>query len=85
MGYGHTPDDVAKVRVEDADVLLEYLDAVQERTASFLRTLTDEDLARVVDEDWDPPVTLAARLVSVVSDDLQHLGQASYVRGLLSR
>jgi hypothetical protein len=29
-------------------------------------------------------VTLGVRLVSVLSDDLQHVGQAAYVRGLLS-
>ncbi|GAB3809212.1 hypothetical protein GCM10027605_43490 [Micromonospora zhanjiangensis] len=37
----------------------------------------------MVDERWDPPVTLDVRLVSVVDDDLQHAGQAGYVRGLL--
>ena len=45
--------------------------------------LTDADLDEVVDERWDPPVTRGVRLVSVVSDDLQHAGQAAYVRGLL--
>ena len=34
---------------------------------------------------WDPPVTLGVRLVSVVSDSLQHAGQASFLRGLLER
>ena len=38
---------------------------------------------RIVDERWDPPVTLGARLVSVVNDDTQHVGQAAYVKGLL--
>jgi hypothetical protein len=28
-------------------------------------------------------VTLGVRLVSVLADDLQHVGQAAYVRGLL--
>jgi hypothetical protein len=56
---------------------------VHTRTAEFLRGLSDEDLDRVVDTRWDPPVTLGVRLVSVLSDDLQHLGQAAYVRGLL--
>ena len=28
-------------------------------------------------------MTLGVRLVSVVNDDIQHLGQAAYVRGLL--
>lgn len=82
-GYGFSADDVAAVRVESAELLLGYAAAVHERTAAFLRGLSDSDLDRVVDENWDPPVTLGARLVSVLSDDLQHVGQAAYVRGLL--
>ncbi|GAA4373774.1 DUF664 domain-containing protein [Actinomadura verrucosospora] len=81
-GYGHTPDDVAAVRVE-ADLLTGYHDAVHARTVRYVSALTDADLPRIVDRAWDPPVTLAVRLVSVVSDDLQHAGQAAYVRGLL--
>jgi uncharacterized damage-inducible protein DinB len=82
-GYGFSPDDVAAVRVDSPDLLLGYATAVHERTADFLRVLSDDDLDRVVDENWDPPVTLGVRLVSVLSDDLQHVGQAAYVRGLL--
>jgi uncharacterized damage-inducible protein DinB len=82
-GYGHGPDDVAAVRPESAAALVEYHEAVAERTRSFLRGLGDGDLDRVVDERWDPPVTLGVRLVSIADDDLQHAGQAAYVRGLL--
>ncbi|NDU77221.1 DUF664 domain-containing protein [Actinomadura sp. DSM 109109] len=81
-GYGHAPDDVAAVRAEAAD-LLGYHDAVHDRTVRYVSALTDADLPRIVDRAWDPPVTLAVRLISVVSDDLQHAGQAAYVRGLL--
>jgi hypothetical protein len=38
-----------------------------------------------VDESWDPPVTLGVRLVSVISDDLQHAGQAAFLRGVVLR
>jgi uncharacterized damage-inducible protein DinB len=82
-GYGFSPEQVAQVRIKSADLLLDYAAAVHERTAAFLRGLSDEDLDRVVDTRWDPPVTLGVRLVSVLSDDLQHVGQAAYVRGLL--
>jgi uncharacterized damage-inducible protein DinB len=82
-GYGFTPDQVAAVRVSSPDLLLEYAAAVHERTAQFLRGLSDEDLDRVVDDSYDPTVTLGIRLVSVLSDDLQHVGQAAYVRGSL--
>ena len=34
---------------------------------------------------WDPPVTLGVQLVSVIADDLQHAGQAPFVRGILQR
>ncbi|MBT2411401.1 DUF664 domain-containing protein [Streptomyces sp. ISL-12] len=82
-GYGHGPAQVAKVRVGSADLLTGYYDAVHEQTLGALRSLAARDLERVVDDTWDPPVTLAVRLVSVLSDDLQHAGQAAYARGLL--
>ena len=84
IGYGHTSDQVATVDV-DADLLAGYHDAVHDRVVDYLRTLTDEDLPRIVDRRWDPPVTLAVRLVSVVNDSTQHAGQAAYVRGLVDR
>ena len=61
------------------------LDATWEAATDALRTVSDSDLDRVVDDDWDPPVTLAVRLVSVVNDCTQHVGQASYASGILSR
>ena len=82
-GYGHGPVDVAAVRPNDAGVLTAYYAAVAERTDRYLRELGAEALDGVVDERWDPPVTLGVRLVSVADDSLQHVGQAAYLRGLL--
>jgi uncharacterized damage-inducible protein DinB len=82
-GYGFSAEEVAGVRVPSADLLLQYAGAVHDRTADFLRGLSEADLDTVVDTRWDPPVTLGVRLVSVLSDDLQHVGQAAFVRGLL--
>jgi uncharacterized damage-inducible protein DinB len=82
-GYGHDAAQVAAVAPESSAALEEYYRAVHERTAGFVAGLTAADLDRVVDEAWDPPVTLGVRLVSVVNDDAQHVGQAAYVRGLL--
>lgn len=81
-GYGHTSEQVGRVRAP-AELLTSYLRAVHEQTVGYLRGLTEEDLDRVVDERWDPPVTLGVRLVSIADDDAQHVGQAAYVRGLL--
>jgi hypothetical protein len=83
-GYGHGPDEVAAVRVT-ADLLTGYYDAVHERSVRYLETLTDADLDRVIDRSWNPPVTLGVRLVSVICDDLQHVGQAAFVRGIVER
>jgi len=83
-GYGHGPREVAAV-VVDATELLGYHDAVYNSTLRFVGHLRDADLDRVVDENWDPPVTMGVRLVSVIADDLQHAGQAAYVRGILAR
>ncbi|MEH0930275.1 mycothiol transferase [Micromonospora sp. CPCC 205558] len=82
-GYGHSPAKVATVRPESPQALVDYYEAVAARTGSFLAGLAPADLDRVVDEAWDPPVTLGVRLVSVVEDDLQHVGQAAYLRGLI--
>lgn len=82
-GYGHSSTRVGKVRVDSGELLTGYYDAVHEQTLAVLGDLASGDLDRVVDERWEPPVTLGVRLVSVLSDDLQHVGQAAYVRGLL--
>ncbi|MDF9877808.1 mycothiol transferase [Cellulosimicrobium cellulans] len=83
-GYGQSAADVGRVRASD-DLLLGYVHAVQVESQDVLAALTDEDLDRVVDEAWDPPVTLGVRLVSIAVDSLQHAGQAAYVRGVLER
>jgi hypothetical protein len=84
-GYGHSSDDVAAVHVESGELLTGYHDAVYHQTLNYVEQLTDADLARIIDESWDPPVSLAVRLVSVIADDLQHAGQAAFVRGILDR
>ena len=66
-------------------LLLGYFEEVHENTVAYLRTLSDADLEQVIDPSWDPPVTVAIRLVSVIADDLQHVGQAAYVRGVVQR
>ncbi|MFH9722962.1 DUF664 domain-containing protein [Streptomyces sp. NPDC017254] len=83
-GYGQTSAQVAAVRAP-AELLLGYHDAVHGRSLDLVGPLTDADLDRVVDTAWDPPVTLGVRLVSVIADDLQHAGQAAYVRGAVER
>ena len=83
-GYGHSAEQVDAVRAP-AELLAGYHDEVARRAAAYVETLTDDDFDRVVDERWDPPVTLGVRLVSVVCEINQHVGQAAYLRGLVER
>jgi uncharacterized damage-inducible protein DinB len=84
-GYGHTASQVAEVGVAaaSADLLADYHEATHAQTVKLVSQVTDADLPRVVDTRWTPPVTLAVRLVSVLDDDMQHAGQAAFVRGLV--
>jgi uncharacterized damage-inducible protein DinB len=84
-GYGHGSEAVAAVQIESGELLTGYYDAVHEETLRYVAGLTDPDLDRIVDKAWDPPVTLGVRLVSVINDDLQHAGQAAYLRGIIER
>jgi len=83
-GYGMSFDEVLAVQAS-TEHLRGYLDAAFDAATDAVRAVTDADLDRVVDEHWDPPVTLAVRLVSVVDDCTQHVGQAAYASGILSR
>lgn len=83
-GFGQSWTEVQAVR-PGGDLLRGYHDGVQNAVALWLADLEDEALDAVVDERWDPPVTLAVRLVSVVNDATQHIGQAAYASGILGR
>jgi hypothetical protein len=80
-GYGHSAEEVGKVRAP-ADLLAGYYHAVHKMTLEFIAGVTADELARIVDETWDPPVTASVRLVSIIDDCAQHLGQAAYLRGM---
>jgi hypothetical protein len=84
-GYGQSSKDVAAVKPASADLLVGYHDAVHDQTISYVNGLEPGDLDRVVDDRWDPPVMLGVRLVSVIGDDLQHVGQAGFIRGVVER
>ncbi|MDO4887658.1 MAG: DUF664 domain-containing protein [Actinomycetaceae bacterium] len=81
--WRHSPSEAAKVTVDDLALLREYLDDAYALAVGFLRGLDESRLGEIVDDSWDPPVTLGARLVSIVDDAAQHSGQAIYTRRLL--
>jgi uncharacterized damage-inducible protein DinB len=83
-GYGQDPAAISEVRLP-ADFLAGYYDATHAQTISFVSGVREADLAAIIDSRWDPPVTLGVRLMSVISDDLQHAGQAALLRGIVKR
>jgi hypothetical protein len=74
---------VAAIRPNGSEVLVEYYAAVHRRSMEYLGRLSCQEMDRVIDTSWDPPVTVGVRLISVVNDCTQHVGQMAYVRGLI--
>lgn len=81
IGYGHTPEQARAVTVTDADLLLEHLAAATDELIRYLRPLDAADLYAVIDTSWEPPVTRGVRLISIIDDAAQHVGQAAYAVG----
>jgi hypothetical protein len=82
-GQGHTPEQVAALRTDSVQLLLDYHDAVSTRSRTFIGSLTAADFDRQLNEPhYQPLPTVGVRLVSILSDNLQHAGQVAYLRGL---
>ncbi|HSU73291.1 MAG TPA: DinB family protein [Terrabacter sp.] len=84
-GWSMSSGDVGRFTVADPGLFGEYHADVHDRTAALVERLDADEYARVIDANWDPPVTVGMRLVSVLDDAAKHLGQAEYVRGLVER
>ena len=84
IGFGHTSEEVAAFKSPEVKTLLDYHSAVLERSERYISSLSMSDLDRELNEPWYQPLpTVGVRLISVMSDCLQHAGQVAYVRGLL--
>ncbi len=85
LGQGDGPDDVAAIQPGSPEGLLKYHDAVMQRSLAYVGDLAPSLLDEIIDRSYDPPVSRGVRLVSVLSDNLQHAGQARYLRGIVDR
>ena len=83
-GYGHTAEQARAVVVEDAALLVEYLGAATAALSKYIAGLSEADLDDVIDTSWTPHVTRGVRLVSMIDDAAQHVGQAAYAAGVLA-
>ena len=84
-GFGHTSEQVAAFTPPNPEALVDYHSSVSNHTLEYLATIDADELDRVIDTSYDPPVRVGVRLISVISDNLQHAGQAMYVRGIIER
>jgi hypothetical protein len=84
MGFRHSSEDVAAFKSPDVETLLDYHRSVLERMKRYISSLSAADLDQELNEPWFQPLpTVGMRLVSIMSDNLQHAGQVAYLRGLL--
>jgi DinB superfamily len=83
-GYGFNDAQVDATAITDPALLAGYHAAVHAMTVDLLSGISAARLDEIIDERWDPPVTVVVRIVSA-EDCFQHLGQANYVGGLLQR
>ncbi|GAA2055569.1 mycothiol transferase [Williamsia deligens] len=83
-GYGQSSEDVAAVP-GDGDLLAGYFHVALTGALDYIRRLDADEVERIVDENWDPPVTAGVRLVSVLNDITLHIGQAQFIAGIAER
>jgi DinB family protein len=83
-GHRQTREQVDAFTVTDNALLLDYHDAVFAQTKSYLSTVSNADLNRVLNEpQYSPLPTLSIRLASVINCNTRHAGQIEYLRGLV--
>ena len=83
-GGRHTSEQVAAFQSPEVATLLEYYRTVYNRTKRYISSLSETDLDRQLNEpQYQPLPTVGVRIVSVLCDNLQHVGQVAYLRGLL--
>jgi len=83
-GHRQTREQVDAFIVTDKALLLDYHDAVFAQTKSYLSTVSNADLNRVLNEpQYTPLPTLSIRLTSVINCNTRHAGQIEYLRGLV--
>lgn len=82
-GFGHTSQQVAAFDSPKVEILIDYQRAVFKRSKRYFQSLSKTDLDRILNEPYQPPPTVSVRLISILEDSLLHLGQTTYIRGLL--
>jgi uncharacterized damage-inducible protein DinB len=79
------PADVHLFDPKDPETLLGYFDAVAEKSLTIVEGLTDADMSRMVESTnpGRPAQPVTSRLGVIINDNIQHVGQIAYLRGLI--
>ena len=80
LGYGHSAEEARSIVVNDQELLVSYV--IETLNALIAYAKSDVDWDEVIDRDWTPEVTRGVRMVSIVDDAAQHVGQAAYIAGM---
>ena len=83
-GYGHTDEQVDALKIPDVKTLLDYHRAVMNVLENHLGDLSEADLDREYPFSVEPGTKMPfSRRILANVHDIQHIGQAAYVRGLI--
>ncbi|MDA1215963.1 MAG: DinB family protein [Chloroflexi bacterium] len=81
----YKPETVGTFDPISAELLLEYYEMVKTATVGYIASLSAEDWERQLPQidPSRPPQTVADGVAIITSDNIQHIGQIAYVRGLI--
>ena len=82
VGTGFSDEETAEVVIPPAEVLLGYLDEVNQQTREYLKVVDWSDLAIKPRGDRFPQWSVHTILRQLITHSNRHLGEAEYIRGL---
>lgn len=82
-GIGHSEQQARAIVVKDWTLLCDYLEAMLEAVVEYWRSLSEAELAEIIDVSYTPHVSRGVRLVSLIDDCQQHVGTANHIAGAL--
>ena len=78
------PENVHTFDPKDPETLVGYFSEATEKAFGAVRGLSDKDLEREVPtRPGRPPAPISSRLALSLFDNIQHIGQVAYLRGLI--
>lgn len=79
------PEDVDKFDPKSFETLVGYFGSVAKKTAAMIKDFDEDHLDQMIESTIPgrPPRSVGARLGIILDDNIQHIGQVAYLRGLI--